>query len=96
MKLEELLDNVRDEKSFLEFVRALQEDREDELEKEKVNPSSPYGSGANGWENGTIESFLGAAIAWAEDSDFGNAQGLADASIWQKIATFLYCGKIYE
>lgn len=96
MELEHLLDKVYDEKSFLVFAKALRADREDEVAKEKLNPSSPYSSGANGWENGTIESYLGAAIAWAEDSEFGNTQDLADASVWKKVASFLYCGKIYE
>jgi len=37
------LDAVCDEASFVEFVIALAADREDEVAKEKANPSSPYG-----------------------------------------------------
>lgn len=96
MELNELLDNVVDEKSFLDFVRALKGDRADEAAKEKVNPSNQYSAGVNGWANGSIESYLGAAIAWAEDSDFGEIQGLNNSCVWKKVATFLYCGKIYE
>ncbi|PKM20845.1 MAG: hypothetical protein CVV11_05005 [Gammaproteobacteria bacterium HGW-Gammaproteobacteria-15] len=96
MELEKLLDRVSDEESFLRFVRALQADRQDEVEKKMRNPSSSYSSGANGWENGSIESFLDAAIAWAEDSNFGDSQNLSGASVWKKVATFLYCGKTYE
>jgi hypothetical protein len=59
-------------------------------------PSSPNGPTARGWENVTIESFLEAACAWAEDTNFGAAQALSDASPWKKFAVFLYCGKIYE
>ena len=66
----DLLEQVTDRESFLAFVRALAADREDEVAKEQVQPSSPYGPGANGWENATIEAFLEAALAWAHDFFF--------------------------
>ena len=66
---------VCDSNTFLAFVRELIADREDEVRKEKISPSSPYGPGANCWENGKIETFLEAAVSWAEDSDFGVRQG---------------------
>jgi hypothetical protein len=92
MKLHEQLDMVTDERSFLEFVRALMLDREGEV-RESIDD---FGRGKNGWENHTIQAFLEAALAWAEASDMGASQGLADASPWKRFATFLYCGKIYE
>ena len=95
MELEEYLDKVVDEKSFIDFVRALQADKEDENRKEKENPSNPYSHGWNGWENSTIEGFLESAVAWAEDSKFG-AQLEPNANQWKKFALFLYGGKIYE
>jgi hypothetical protein len=95
MSLHELADAVHDPRSLLEFVRALVADREDEVAKERVSPSPPYGPGANGWENGTIEAFLEAASAWAEATNFGEKQGLSGNS-WRQFAVFLYCGKIYE
>ncbi len=52
------LDAVCDEASFVDFISTLAADRDDEVEKEKQGPSSLYGRGANGWENGTIEAFL--------------------------------------
>ncbi len=58
------LDAAGDDKTFIAFIAALAADREDEVAQEKISPSSPYGPGANGWENGTIEAFLGAAAAW--------------------------------
>lgn len=58
--------------------------------------SSPYGPDAGGWENISIESFLEAALAWAESTNFGASQGLSDSNLWQKFAVFLYVGKIYE
>jgi len=96
MVLNQLLEEVVDEKTFLVFVKALIEDRIDEVEKEKIHPSSPYGPGCNGWENGSIEGYLEAAVAWAEDSKWGVKGGRPDQNFWKKIANFLYAGKSYE
>lgn len=89
-------DAVCDEKSFLEFVKDLIADRERAIEAEKQNPSTPYGPDAGGWENVSIEHFLEAAVAWAEDSNFGLNQGLVASNPWHRFAAFLYAGKIYE
>ena len=96
MKLHEQLERVVDQESFLAFVRALVQDRASAVQAESKNAASPYGLDAGGWENTSIESFLKAAISWAEDSGFGSTQGLASVSPWRKFAVFLYCGKIYE
>lgn len=80
-QLHEQLDKVTDEATFLAFVHALVVDRRGDAEH---------------WENGSIEDFLEAASAWAENSAFGSKQGLSLTSPWRKFATFLYCGKIYE
>jgi hypothetical protein len=82
---------VHDEQSFLQFVRDLQRDCQ------SASPSDEALHDGARWENGTIEAFLDAAHAWATESSFGRTQGLADAaSPWQRFATFLYAGKIYE
>jgi hypothetical protein len=80
MLLHEQLETVTDEATFLAFVHALAIDRRGDAEH---------------WENGSIEEFLEAASAWAEDSEFGSRQGLSSASPWRKFAAFLYCGKVY-
>lgn len=80
---------------LLEFIKALVADREDELAKEALSASAPYGPGANGWENGSIESFLDAGSRWADTTNFGQTQGLS-GNPWRQFAAFLYCGKIYE
>lgn len=95
-EIDDLIESVRDEQSFLEFVKALYIDRQIELEKEKIDPSSPYSSGADGWENGTIEDFLESAHAWALDTNFGANQELEEALPWRRFAQFLYAGKFYE
>jgi hypothetical protein len=96
MQLHEALDSVSDAASFLAFARLLAEDRADEAKKQAVSPAQPYRPGASGWENGTIEAFLEAAISWAEATDVGLSQGLTPDNPWKRFAVFLYCGKIYE
>jgi len=95
MELEDYLDNVKDQKSFIEFVKALQKDKENEDLKEQENPSGPFSPGQNGWENNTIAGYLEAAVAWAEDSDFGEKIEKT-TNTWKKLALFMYSGKIYE
>lgn len=76
-----LLDEVKDEKSFLLFVKSLIKDRQ-----------SP-----DDWESNTIGEFLESSVAWAEDSDFGiNQDSDLETNKWKQFAVFLYCGKIYE
>ena len=96
MESRKLIDTVNDEKTFLKFVAELRKDRETEVKAQTATPIDPFGRGPYGWENHTIEDFLEAAQAWAEDSNFGESQGLKEASPWKKFAVFLYCGKIYE
>jgi len=78
--LREQLLKVTDRDSFLAFVRALEADR----------TAQPHT-----WETSTIEEFLEAARAWAEDSR-ELPTGVALDPSWRAFATFLYCGKIYE
>ncbi len=92
MDLDELLEKVEDQESFLAFAKALQADKEDEAKKEQITPSSPYSHGLNGWENSSIEDFLESAIAFTEDSE----QWQREPNLWKKFALFLYGGKIYE
>jgi hypothetical protein len=96
LELTDTLRSVNDAQTFLRFVQALIDDRKNEVQKATTQSSSPYGPGPNGWENGTIETFLEAAMAWAKDSGFAEAQTIADKNPWREFAQFLYMGKIYE
>jgi len=96
MELEQLLNQVVDRASFFTFVAALVADKEDDTKKEILTPSNPYGRTINGWENRTIERYLGAALSWAEDTDMGQTQGISEELSWKAFAVFLYAGKIYE
>ena len=89
-------DTVHDRDSFLEFVRALALDRRASVAAEHALASSSYGSVAGGWENVSIESYLEAALAWAEAPATGASRGLPHEPTWHAFAVFLYCGKIYE
>jgi hypothetical protein len=94
--LQAKLDAVTDENSFVAFLSALADDRADELRKEKEKPSSPYGPGANGWENGSIDAFLESAAAFATDWK-KNPAGLPKTdNPWKRCARIIYAGKYYE
>ncbi|MFL1895941.1 hypothetical protein ACJRPK_09580 [Aquimarina sp. 2-A2] len=89
--MDELLEKVNSKETFFQFVKALKEDKIDEDEKEKTSSSSPYGPGVNGWENGTISTFLDAVEAYGEDSDL-----IKEEPNWKSFALLLYAGKFYE
>ena len=94
--LKALADASVDEASFLNFIAALGEDRADEAEKEELRPSSPYGAGANGWQNSTIDGFFEAAKSWAEDSAKGFPGYEPPNNPWTRAAHILLMGKCYE
>ena len=96
MTLNELIEQVEDEQSFLVFVKALEQDRRAEENAQREKPIDAFGRGPEGWENHGIVEFLEAATAWAESTNFGLSQGLSESNVWQRIAAYLYCGKIYE
>ena len=94
--LQNILEQVKDEKSFLLFVDALLQDRIDEVSSMKDRAFDDFGRGPLGWQNHTIVDFLEAAKTWGEDTGMGFTQDLENASVWRTFATFLYAGKIYE
>jgi len=94
--LHALAERVDDEASLLRFIAALSEDWEDERRKEAVSPSSPYGPGANGWENGTIGAFLERAGSWAEATSQGTEFYAPPTNAWRRVADILLAGKFYE
>jgi hypothetical protein len=96
VNLQTILESVADEQSFLQFMQALAEDWEDEQESERAKPSSPYGPGANGWENGTVGAYLDAAVRWGEASINALAVYEKPANPWKRAAQILYMGKLYE
>lgn len=81
--LTDLLEQVKDQNTFLNFVAALKKDREQE--NTKVT-----------WQNDTIEQYLEAALAWAHDSKMAENLDIEITNLWRLFAEFLYAGKIYE
>jgi len=94
--LQDQANRVTDERSFIQFLSSLAEDREVEIAQESECPSSPYGAGANGWENVTTGGFLDAAAAWAESSINGLPLYDPPANPWTRCAHILLMGKLYE
>jgi hypothetical protein len=80
----------------LAFLETLAADWSDEREKEKLEPSSPYGPGANDWENETIGAFHDASAAWGNASIDGLTFYERPNNPWRRAAQILYMGKIYE
>ncbi len=96
-ELQAALGSVIDEETFVVFLEALALNREKEKEIEKLHPSSPWGPGTLGWENGSIESFLSAAATWAVDSKDGTVGGYEiPDNPWKRCADIIFMGKIYE
>ncbi len=95
--LDKMAEAVFDKRSFIDFVIALKEDREEELKSEKRKPSSPYGPGAHGWENVSIEGFLDAMAEWTDATNaMTNQPMVPDDPTWRSFATILLAGKLYE
>ena len=94
--LQAVLEAVHDETSFLNFVAALADDFEREAALEAVAPSSPYGPGALGWENRTVDAVLEAAEAWGRDSHGLPHLHPPGQNPWRRCAEILYAGKYYE
>ena len=92
--LHDLADSVESEQDLPNFIEALKLDRNDE--EEKVSPSSPYDSGANGWENGNLVPFLGAAVAWGQASIDELEFYKKTDNPWKRVAQILHAGKFYE
>jgi hypothetical protein len=87
---------VADEKAFIQLLRMMALDREDEQQKELARPSSPHSAGANGWENRSIEAFLEAAAAWAEATSRTANLGAEASDAWRRAAIIVVAVAFYE
>ncbi len=93
MSPEERLDSVVDRESFLAFVRALIEEREEAERMERDEPERYRWGGALNWQNSEISAFLEAALNDFEPGPFHQPEWPPS---WKMFAEFLYFGKIYE
>lgn len=90
MELYQLLEQVDSRDSFFKFLKALEEDKRNEDENEKTRSPNPFSTGVNGWENGTIVSFLESMHAGGVSHNF------SEEPSWHTFAVILFLGKIYE
>lgn len=94
---EDELGKVCDADSFVEFLKALHDDKVISEEQEKTTPTSSYESNANGWENTNLIGFFEAAIAWSKTTVADGIVSDATAKdAWLPAAHIIYAGKIYE
>lgn len=94
MELHELLEQVEDRETFVIFVKALIADRRKADTSLKESPEKYEWTNVLGWENGTVEAYLNAAVRCFEDSK--HLQDNPETASWRIFADFLYGGKIYE
>ena len=94
MTVFEHLENVKDKETFIAFVRALAEEREQAQELERENPVRYQLGGALDWQNGDIASYLWAALQYFEPAPY--REPVKEEPTWKGFAKFLYMGKIYE
>ncbi|WP_081466396.1 hypothetical protein [Collimonas fungivorans] len=95
-KLRKAKESVVDEKTFTQFLAVLSTDWFVEKEIEEATPSSPYSSGALGWENSSIGAFLDSSFRWAICSQSGLQHYDVPTNPWRRAADILAMGKIYE
>lgn len=92
--LSAMAEAVRTEADFLQFLRALLEDWDDEEQQLKAHPGPRYATEPNGWENGSIGGFLSGMLRWATDVD--HTQRYDAPPDWSLFAYMLLAGKEYE
>jgi hypothetical protein len=76
--------------NFLTFLEVLREHRAAAIAEARNDPPGGFDIGPGGWENWTIEEFLEALEAYAQDAD------LPPAPTWRDFARLLLAGKVYE
>jgi hypothetical protein len=92
MTSDELHLQVKDRETFIAYVEALAEEREEAQRIEQANPLR-YSDGALGWKNADISSFLYAALYYFHPKPLRLPESEPS---WRMFADFLYCGKIIE
>ena len=81
MKIHELADSVASRQDLARFIEALVADR-------RAHPDT--------WEHESLESYLEAMAAWANDVHPHSSRGLPTTPEWRHFAYMLLAAKIYE
>jgi hypothetical protein len=95
LKVFEALEKVKDRESFVTFVWALVDEREQAEALERENPEYYKWGAPLGWQNSSIAGYLSAALNCVEDSE-SLGRHISEEPSWRAFAEFLYMGKIYE
>ena len=93
MSPEELLPEVVDRETFVAFVKALANERDDAARMEKDDPQRYCVDGAHDWKNADIASYLHACLDYFTEKPFHEPEL---GPTWRMLADFLYFGKIIE
>lgn len=84
MDLHEKIKHINTKEAFIDFLKYLSVDKQNNSEQ---------------WENKKIDEYLSAIAAWTEDMEgyYYNMESEKPQNIdWKFIATLFYVGKIYE
>jgi hypothetical protein len=97
MNFHEMAEKVDSKESFIRFVQALAEDAGASDAEPKHTADGRLNLSPRGWENGSIEAFLGAMAAWAAaNSGITGQPMVAEMASWRAFAEILHAGKFYE
>lgn len=96
MPWHERLERVIDRPSFVRFVHALANERQQAAEIERHEPDRYVVDGALGWMNADIPQYLGACTELLEKAGRVFHDLDLDQPSWRLFAEFLYHGKIIE
>jgi hypothetical protein len=97
MNLFEMAEKVDSKESFLQFVATLAEDAANAKEAPERTADGKINLSPDGWENFSIEAFLGAIQRWgASNSSISDMPMVSEQASWQAFALLLHAGKFYE
>ena len=97
MNFYEMAEKVDSKESFLRFVQALAEDAAAADAEPEHTADGKLNLSPRGWENGSVEAFLGAMVAWAAtDSGVTGKPMVPEQASWRAFAEILHSGKFYE
>jgi hypothetical protein len=97
MNFYEMAEKVDSKESFLRFVQALADDAAAEDAEPEHTAGGKLNLSPRGWENGSVEAFLGAMAAWtAANSGITGEPMVSEQASWRAFAEILHSGKFYE
>jgi hypothetical protein len=97
MNFYEMAEKVDSKESFLRFVQALAEDAAAADAEPQRTADEELNLSPRGWENGSVEAFLGAMATWGEaTSGITGEPMVSEQATWRAFAEILHSGKLYE